>query len=324
MLTEKIKAVATKLLEEGRAEVVLGYEKGPLPFRDRLVAVKTKEDVKRLIWPSFGVLNPATALFKLRGKKVALIAPGCASRAVVVLLKEGQFKREELFIIGVPCPGMLDPSKVRSLGGKILRIEDDLREKVKVVFPEGEREFLRDELLRANCLSCRHPTPPLYDELIEAQARPPAESPYAQVEEIEALDEASRWAWFEREVLSRCLRCYACRQACPFCYCPTCFVDDSRPQWVGKTRDRVDTALYHLVRAYHLAGRCVDCGSCEAACPMDIPLRLLTKKLEKEALSAFSYEAGLDLEASLLLASFREDDPEDFMITQELKATGKI
>ncbi|NPA49669.1 MAG: 4Fe-4S ferredoxin, partial [Thermodesulfobacteria bacterium] len=243
---------------------------------------------------------------------------------IVVLLQEGQLKREDLYLVGIPCPGMLDPSKVRQKAPEIKAIEDNLSDEVFIVTSEEKMKFSREELLRGNCRECRHPTPPLYDERIEAPARPPASEPYARVEEIEALDISSRWEWFEKEIVSRCLRCYACRQACPLCYCPTCFVDDSRPQWVGKTRDPVDTALYHLVRAYHLAGRCVDCGSCEAACPMDIPLRLLTKKLEKEALRAFSFEAGLDPEAPLLFTSFSEDDPEDFMLTHELKVAGKI
>jgi len=324
MLTDKIREIARRLLEEGRVEAVLGFEKGPLPYRNRAVLVRTPEEAEKLVWPSFGVLNLATPLGKLKGKKIGVFVTGCVSRAIVVLLQEGQLKREDLYLVGVPCPGMLDPSKVREKAPEIKAIEDNLSDEVFIVTPEEKMKFSRDELLRDNCRECRHPTPPLYDELIEAPARSPASEPYARVEEIEALDISSRWQWFEKEIVSRCLRCYACRQACPLCYCPTCFVDDSRPQWVGKTRDPVDTALYHLVRAYHLAGRCVDCGSCEAACPMDIPLRLLTKKLEKEALRAFSFEAGLDPEAPLLFTSFGEDDPEDFMLTHELKVAGKI
>jgi ferredoxin len=324
MLTEKIREEARKILEEGIAELVVGYGPGSLPYRNRLVAISSPEENPRLLWPSFGVLNPANVLHKLKGKKVALIGPSCTCRAVVVLLQEGQIKREDIYLVGVPCPGMLDPAKVKKAASRIEKIEDNFKDEVLIVTSDGNKIFERDKLLRNNCLECRHPEPTFYDVLIEAQARPPAESPYLGVEEIEGRDLTERWSWFKEEIVDRCLRCYACRNACPLCYCPTCFVDDSRPQWVGKTRDPVDTALYHLVRAYHLAGRCVDCGSCEAACPMEIPLRLLTKKLEKEALETFSFESGLDPESPLLFTTFKDEDPEDFMITHELKALGKI
>ena len=324
MRTEKIREVARRLLEEKVVEVFLGYEKTALPYRNRIVAVRSPEEVQRLVWPSFGVLNLANALHKLQGKKVGLLATGCVSRAVTVLLQEGQLQRENLYLVGAPCPGMLDPAKVKAKAPGVTKIGDNLKDEVLLLTGQHEEKFFRDDLLRQNCLECRHPEPPLYDELLDFSARAEAKTPYQRVEEIEAMDPSSRWAWFTKEITERCLRCYACRQACPLCYCPTCFVDDSRPQWVGKTRDPIDTALYHIVRAYHLAGRCVDCGSCEAACPMGIPLRLLTKKLEKEALATFSFESGLDLEAPLLLASFEENDPEDFMITSELKAAGKI
>ncbi len=324
MLTEKIREIAKKLLEEGKIEAFLCYEGTSHPFRNRAVLVKSPEEVKKLLWPSFGVINLATPLQKLKGQKAGILATGCVSRAIVVLIQEGQLKREDLFVVGVPCPGMLDPSKVRDKAPEIIDVIDDLKDEVLIVTPEDKIKFSREELLRNNCQECRHPVPPLYDLLLDFSGREKSPDPYRRVQEIEDLTLEERWQWFEREVLRRCFRCYACRQACPLCYCPTCFVDDSRPQWVGKTRDLIDTALYHLVRAYHLAGRCVDCGSCEAACPMDIPLRLLTKKLEKEALLAFSFEAGLDPEAPLLFTSFDENDPEDFMLTSELKASGKI
>ncbi len=100
-----------------------------------------------------------------------------------------------------------------------------------------------------------------------------------------------RWNYFE-ELIAPCIRCYACRNACPQCYCPTCFVDESRPQWVGKSLDPTDTRTFHFLRAYHMAGRCTDCGACERACPMDIKVRQFTKKLEKDVKELFGYEVG--------------------------------
>ncbi len=323
-LTESIRQEAKRVIEEGKAELVLGYTWGTSPLRNRVVMISKTEEVERLVWPSFGVLSLANYLHKLKDKKVAIFANGCTSRAIVVLIKEGQLKRDNLFIIGVACPGMLDSRKIKALFPNVLSIEDNLKDEVLIITRDDKVKFKREDLIRGNCLECRHFVPPLYDVLIGEVARPFSKSPYSSISEIEAKDVDSRWEWFTKEIVSRCIRCYACRNACPLCYCELCFVDDSRPQWVGKTNDLVDTALYHIVRAFHLAGRCVGCGSCEAACPMDIPLHILTKKLEKEAKEAFSYEAGLDLEKPLLLQDFDENDPEGFMLTEIMKQEGKL
>ena len=115
------------------------------------------------------------------------------------------------------------------------------------------------------------------------------------------------------ELVSPCIRCYACRNACPLCYCPTCFVDESRPQWVGKSTDPVDTMTFHFLRAYHCAGRCTDCGACERVCPVGIPVREFTSKLNKDALELFGWEAGLDRNQRPPLDLYKVDDYNDFV-----------
>ncbi len=41
-----------------------------------------------------------------------------------------------------------------------------------------------------------------------------------------------------------------------------------------------------------MAGRCIDCGLCEEACPMDIPLRLLYRKVNNIVSNVFDYDTG--------------------------------
>jgi len=106
----------------------------------------------------------------------------------------------------------------------------------------------------------------------------------AALDELSAQDRMTFWL----SQFDRCIRCYACRNACPLCYCPTCFVDESRPQWVGKSIDPTDTMTFHFLRAYHCAGRCTDCGACERVCPVGITMRQFTKKLNKDAEDIFS------------------------------------
>ncbi len=115
------------------------------------------------------------------------------------------------------------------------------------------------------------------------------------------------------DLIKPCIRCYACRNACPACYCPTCFVDESKPQWLGKTTDATDTRTFHFLRAFHVAGRCTDCGSCERACPVGIKVRLFTKKLEKEVKELYGYEAGVISDQRPPLDTYRPDDPEPFL-----------
>jgi len=112
------------------------------------------------------------------------------------------------------------------------------------------------------------------------------------------------------------------------CYCPECVVDSTsfvitaettaedkanRVRWCERSASSGESALYHLTRAIHLAGRCVDCGECERVCPVNIPLRLLNTKLEMEAFDMFEYQAGRDMSQASLLSSFRDEDPNSFV-----------
>ena len=148
-------------------------------------------------------------------------------------------------------------------------------------------------MLQHNCTLCIHRNPVIHDELAgDPVPEQTGVDRYADVRAVEAMTPEQRWKYFE-DLIAPCIRCYACRNACPLCYCPTCFVDESRPQWVGKSQDPSDVRTFHFLRAYHCAGRCTDCGACERACPVGINMRMFTKKLEKDCLDLFGWEAGL-------------------------------
>lgn len=99
----------------------------------------------------------------------------------------------------------------------------------------------------------------------------------------------------------------------PLCYCHVCFVDESQPQWCGKGQDEADVATFHLLRAFHCAGRCTDCGACESACPMGIKVRRFTSKIEKDVRELYGYTPGLDLESTPPLSVYRPNDPQEFI-----------
>ena len=139
--------------------------------------------------------------------------------------------------------------------------------------------------------------------------RTPAPDPLT---DFEMLSPDQRWQVLMDDV-SRCIRCYACRQVCPSCYCPTCFVDANSPQWVGKTTAGSDNMMFHLMRAMHMAGRCVECGSCSRGCPMGIDLMKFNRKVAQVVKERFGAVAGLNPDEPPALAAFDPNDKQEFI-----------
>ncbi|RJR48103.1 MAG: 4Fe-4S ferredoxin, partial [Desulfobacteraceae bacterium] len=251
--TEEIRKKAGNLLKEGKVDLVLGYAGGSVPMMNRPILIRRPEEADQLLWDGFCSLNLANYLTG-RKEKIGVIANGCNSRNIVNHIVENQVKREQLHILGMPCEGMIDRRLVaRAAGGKDILAVTEENGTVTVDIAGSPKQLGREDLLQQNCRTCAHRNPVVYDEMIgnPVEERNGLE-PYADVAAIEAMAPAERWEYFSR-LVSGCIRCYACRNACPLCYCPTCFVDDSRPQWVGKGSDPVDTMTFHLLRAYHCA-----------------------------------------------------------------------
>jgi len=310
--TEKIREIARRLLEACTVERVLGFRRGSVPMMNEPCFVKTPAEAANLIWDSNCGINLANYLTS-RSEKIAIFAKGCDSRNIVTHIIENKIRREQLVIIGVPCHGMIDRHRIAAeTDGEIREVVED--ENNIIVQGDGfKKVHNRHDVLQANCAVCTHRNPVIYDELVADLVEEPGDvDRYQDVREIEALSAEGKWDFFD-DLLHDCIRCYACRNACPLCYCPTCFVDESRPQWVGKSQDPVDVRTFHFLRAYHCAGRCTDCGACERACPVGINMRVFTKKLEKDCLEKFGWEAGLSLEARPPLDAYRPDDPDDFI-----------
>jgi ferredoxin len=310
--TEKIKEIAGRLLKECTVDMVIGFRKGTMPMMNEPCFATTPDAVDTLVWDSNCGINLANYLTN-RKEKVAVIAKGCDSRNIVTHIIENKIKRDQVTIIGVPCTGMIDKRRITGLvAGEILEVSET-ENTIQVRTADAETLFDKTEVLQQNCALCTHRNPVIFDEMV-ADATPEQEvtDRYADIRKIEEMDTEGKWQFFD-DLLQPCIRCYACRNACPLCYCPTCFVDEAKPQWMGKGQDPMDVRTFHFLRAYHCAGRCTDCGACERACPVGINMRLLTRKLEKDCQEQFGWEAGLSLDQRPALDVYQANDPGAFI-----------
>jgi len=133
-----------------------------------------------------------------------------------------------------------------------------------------------------------------------------------RLEDLAAMTPEERAAFWSAE-FARCTRCYACRAACPACYCERCIVEKNQPQWISTAARSHGNYAWNIIRAFHLAGRCTECGACGAACPQGIPLGLLNVSVAMDVEHAFGTRAGYDLEANPVIGSWTAEDPEEFI-----------
>mgnify|MGYP000904733964 FL=1 len=125
---KKLREEAKLLLAEKKVDIVVGYEAGTLPMVATPCFITAPEEADRLVWNAFCVQNLAKYVQDLivlhresqqrvkpeaRTKKiVGVVARGCTTRSLVILLQERQFNREDIFVIGVPCTGYVDRRNV--------------------------------------------------------------------------------------------------------------------------------------------------------------------------------------------------------------------
>jgi len=313
-IEDSIREVARKLLNEKKVELVIGYEKGTLPLRTAPCFIDNPDDVNKLVWNASCDANLSKYLIGV-DKRIGIIAKGCDARSIVVCITEKQIDREKVVIIGIPCEGVVDRKKIEAEVDSEEILEAKVTdEKIMVKGKNFEEDLQKKNFLCDSCLTCRHRNPPICDIMVGNKVpETTSAEEFAEVSYLEAKSAHDRWAYFTKE-LGNCIRCYACRNVCPLCYCKECFVDKTLPLWFGKTNDLSDTMIYHIVRVLHVAGRCVDCGACSRVCPMEIDLRALTKKTEKIVKERFNYEAGISLEEVPPLGTFKLEDAQEFVI----------
>lgn len=315
-MEQELRKEAIKLLEEGKVDYIVGFAPASLKFSTTPLITKDKEEISSLVINPFIVNNLAKFLTEVRGR-IGIVAKGCDSRSIVSLIQDNQILRENVVIIGIPCSGLIDIVKVEKLVGKDRDEIDDIAlqgEKVAIIIGGKKIELPKQEVLFDNCLGCEFPTPQEYNILIgePVEATCNMELSRGKIKELEDMMPEQRWEYWKSQ-FSRCIKCYACRQVCPACFCERCFVEESEPQWVSPVPKWQDNLIFQVIRNIHLAGRCTDCGQCERVCPVGIPLRSLTKKMYGLVDEMFNYEAGTDKNAPPLMTAYEYEEAKDLI-----------
>ena len=241
------------------------------------VFITKPEDVEKLVWNDQCLANLTVYLKRKEIKalgRAAIVVKGCDERALVVLERESQLERKDIHIIGMACQGMGEPK----------------------------------------CGTCDVHVPRFADEVIgEAGAGAATTTErWKALDSLMALPAAERMSYWATE-FERCVKCYACRQVCPMCYCERCLVDKNRPTVIEPSATEKGNFAWHILRAFHLAGRCIGCDECTRACPAGIDLRLLNLTLAKAAQEHFGYRAGTDPKAEPLIGAYSVEDKETFI-----------
>ena len=317
-MEQKLRSEAKALLEQGKVGYIIGFEAGSLKFTTTPLITSAQEDTSRLVINPFIANNLSVFLTEVKGQ-VGVVVKGCDSRSLVSLMQDKKVARDGVVILGLPCSGIIDLSKVEELVGKERDEIDDITQdgdRVVVTVSGNEREFPIPEVLYDNCLGCEFPTPQEYDILLGEPTLPAGDSDQAaslaKIKQLKDMPVGRRWEFWRSE-FARCLRCYACRNICPACFCQRCFVEESEPQWLLAVPRWQENLMFQVIRNIHVAGRCTDCGECERACPVNIPLRSLTREMYGIVAELFHYKPGMDKDALPLLAAYEATDTEDFV-----------
>ena len=311
-MNEELKAAINAVLPD--VECVIGWGPGADPLRSAPHFMSTPEDVAAFVAGPLAVNNTALFLPEYKGRKVGVVVKGCDSRSVVQLLAEKLIRREDVVIIGYPCKGVVDVNKIAAKLGQGIDpgmvtacvVENST---VSVTVKGETLKMAFSDVRAAKCGVCTHPNAVLHDSFIGEPVPGVEEDGFKDLEAFEKMSYEERFAFWQEE-MSRCIRCYACRNACPLCVCRDHCVATSRdPHWLTQADSVRDKLFFQLIHATHLAGRCTGCGECGRACPVGIPVGLFKRVMGRAAGQLFGFAGGLDPDAVLPLQSFAMEEP---------------
>jgi ferredoxin len=310
---------AKELLQDGTVNRVLGWKNGEFEY-DITPAVFTsaQELDDEFVFNGFTGANLSKYLVKesrKEGKVLAFLKP-CDSYSFQQLIKEHRVIRENVYIIGIECDGKADINKIKEQGisgiSEILENNDTFT--VKTIYDE-ETTIAKKDVMAERCIACKSKKVVIFDEMIGENGEEVDSNRFDIVAKLEAMTPDERFEFWQNE-LSKCIRCNACRNVCPACTCEKCVFDNDNSGIAQKAASNsFEENMFHIIRAFHVAGRCTDCGECSRVCPQGIPLHLLNRKFIKDANELYGeYQAGADMDTRPPLVNFTFDDCEPSVV----------
>ena len=314
---EQLIEKASELLANGTVSAVLGWGAGEFAYDVTPTTFKTVDELKNgFVFSDFCGANFSKYLVaktqKTEGKILVFLKP-CDTYSFNQLLTEHRFDREKVYAVGIPCEGMADISKIKAISGEgISSITADGDNFVVTTLYDDETITINGEsVLAERCVNCKSKKHVAYDELMGEDGDVLDSGRFDEVARLEAMTADERFAFWQNE-LSRCIRCNACRDACPACTCEKCVFDNPKSGVENKSpANSFEEKLFHIIRAFHVAGRCTDCGECSRVCPQNIPLHLLNRKFIKDINEFYGdYQAGAEVGSRAPLVNYTTEDVE--------------
>lgn len=308
---------AVSLLENGTVSCVLGWGKGEFDYDVTPTVFKTAEELKNgFVFNDFCGANFSKYLVsktqKIEGKILVFLKP-CDTYSFNQLLTEHRFDREKVYVVGISCEGMADISKIKAICGEGISSITADGEKISVTTLYDDTPTVIDfkDVLAERCVNCKSKKHVAFDELLGDDGEVLDSNRFDEVARIEAMTPDERFEFWQNE-LSRCIRCNACRDVCPACTCEKCVFDNANSGVENKSpANSFEEKTFHIIRAFHVAGRCTDCGECSRVCPQNIPLHLLNRKFIKDINDFYGeYQAGAEVGSRAPLVDYTTEDME--------------
>ena len=305
---------ARDLLEKGVVKRVVGWERGEFAYDPSPATFENAQSLESFVYNDFCGANLSKYLIKVsknEGKTAVFLKP-CDTYSLNQLIKEHRVDREKIYAIGIECQQKLDHYAIEKIGIDGIREEQYDGDEAVFHCVDGEKRAKKEDVVLLRCLTCKSKKFAIADDTVVLHEMTESGGDrFEEVEKLSSMTADERFAFWQKE-LSRCIRCNACRNVCPACTCIKCVFDNPKSGVAAKANDvPFEEQLFHIIRAFHVSGRCTDCGECSRVCPERIPLHLLNRKFILDINENYGeYQAGEESEGKTPLTSYQETDVE--------------